>query len=78
MNFSVELQIPPGQAKIGISWVRNPEGDSGILIDTDCYDEGSWDPSASDLMSRAEKLHEYTGLVFQACITDKLHTALLR
>jgi uncharacterized protein (TIGR04255 family) len=76
-NFSIVLEIPPGQVRIGITAVKNPEGEAGILIDTDCFAEENCALSIDDVMSRANELHEYTSIVFQACITDVLHDALL-
>ena len=76
MDFSVFLTIPPGKVRIGVTSVMNPEREAGILIDTDCYSEESSAASVKDVMDRADKLHDYTSTVFQACITDLLHESL--
>lgn len=75
-EFRVELDIPPGQVRIGISTVTRHADVTGLLIDTDCYSNETVSADPSALLTKADDLHEYTSRVFQACITDKLHAAL--
>jgi uncharacterized protein (TIGR04255 family) len=77
-NFGLQLAIPPGEVRIGISTVRSEASDVGLLIDTDCYANEVMGADPAALLGRADDLHEYTSLVFQACITDVLHDALRR
>jgi uncharacterized protein (TIGR04255 family) len=78
MSASMELSIPPGVVKVQLGKVTNTETKSdGFLIDTDCFvvKEQPLDPKR--LIQLADDLHKYTNVIFQACITDKLHHALL-
>ena len=77
MQFVTTLAIPPGSVNIKISTVENRVSKTkGMLIDTDCFCEGNLPTDVSELGRKANELHEYTSIVFQACITDRLHDAL--
>lgn len=75
-DFRVELAIPPGGVRIGISTVKRDGSDAGLMIDTDCYSNQTVPADSSALLAKADALHEYTSRVFQACISDRLHVAL--
>lgn len=79
MTASMELAIPEGLVKIGLAKVANNRTkNTGFLIDTDCFDATEQRMVPDELLARADQLHRHTNVVFQACITDKLHEALLR
>lgn len=77
-NLSIDVEIPPGRVRIGLSTVASSSGDAGLMIDTDCYSEDQMDASPRALMGKAEEFHAYTSSVFQGCISDTLHAALLK
>jgi uncharacterized protein (TIGR04255 family) len=76
LNLSMQLSIPVGRLNIGISTVMNPERQSGLLIDTDCFVEKQQPAKDATLIHQANELHKYTSTVFQACISDRLHKTL--
>lgn len=77
MSASIELGIPPGKIKIALSTVISQETkDEGLLIDTDCFAEKNIPADVDEILKQADDLHTYTGLVFDACISDTLHQAL--
>jgi len=73
---TLQLEIPPGKVNVAFSTVTNTEKQIGFLIDTDCYSEETREFDLGGLMKSADDLHEYTSIVFQACITDFLHEQL--
>lgn len=76
-NASIELAIPPGMVRVQVGKVVNRETKRvGLIFDTDCFVERDMQLSVPELMAIADDLHAYTGTVFHACITDKLHAAL--
>lgn len=78
MSAAIELAIPPGIVKIQLAKVTNSETKKvGMLIDTDCFVERDQRFERDSVLNQADFLHGHTNLVFQACITDKLHNALL-
>jgi uncharacterized protein (TIGR04255 family) len=78
MSATIELAIPPGLVKIQLAKVANSRSKhTGLLIDTDCFDPAERPMVPGELLARADELHRYTNVIFQACITDKLHNALL-
>ena len=73
---TIQLEIPPGKVNVSLSTVTNIEKQIGFLVDTDCYSEETRQFDLGGLMQSADDLHEYTSIVFQACITDFLHKKL--
>jgi uncharacterized protein (TIGR04255 family) len=76
INLTMQFSIPAGRMNVGISTILNPEKQSGFMIDTDCFVEEQQPAQLALLVAKANKLHNYTSLVFQACISDRLHKAL--
>lgn len=77
VSASIEAAIPPGLAKVQLAKVVNSATKNiGLLIDTDCFVQRDQPFDVGTLMRQADELHEYTSIVFHACITDLLHDAL--
>jgi uncharacterized protein (TIGR04255 family) len=77
ISLSIQLAIPPGQVRIGVTTAINQERKTAaLLIDTDCFAEETFPGDSETLMKRADELNQFTGRIFQACITDRLHYAL--
>lgn len=75
-NMVMELDIPPGRVRIGISTAKSSTKGAGLMIDTDCFLDGQMDASTDGLMKKADEFHDYSHVVFQACISDTLHGSL--
>ena len=75
LDQTIVLEIEPGKMRLKLAKVANGD-DVGLLIDTDCFVDSENFRSLGDCTERIIKLHEYSGRIFQSCISDDVHDRL--
>jgi uncharacterized protein (TIGR04255 family) len=81
MEIALMLDIDPGKLRVHLNTVHlnavgNDKKEVGFLIDTDCFVDSEKFRSVDEVIKRIERLHGYSGRIFQACITEAVHNKL--